>query len=352
MIVKNYIANTREINKFRDNNFSFKNHRVFDKAADLLKTTGNNSEDSAKPSVGESAEADDTSETTYPPYSETDFLDEVFISNESYTKLKKLLLRKRNVILQGAPGVGKTFAAQRLAFSIMGIQDKSRVGVIQFHQSYSYEDFVIGYRPDEKGFSLAEGQFYKFCKTAKADHERPYFFIIDEINRGNLSKIFGELLMLIEGDKRGEDNALRLLYKGEKFFIPDNVYIIGMMNTADRSLAMIDYALRRRFAFFDMEPAFDSVGFERLQRNINNPKFDTLVAKVKELNEEIAKDASLGAGFRIGHSYFCPQKSEPVNDTWLASVVEYELIPLLCEYWFDESSNVEKWSKCMRDAIK
>ncbi|GHV36835.1 hypothetical protein FACS1894187_12170 [Synergistales bacterium] len=163
------------------------------------------------------------------------------------------------MILQGAPGVGKTFAAKRLAFSIIGKEDDRRVKIVQFHQSYSYEDFVMGYRPDGRGFCLAEGPFYQFCKIAeKDDDDRPYFFIIDEINRGNLSKIFGELLMLIENDKRGEKNALRLLYKDEDFFVPENVHIIGMMNTADRSLAMIDYALRRRFVFFDMEPAFDS----------------------------------------------------------------------------------------------
>jgi len=287
---------------------------------------------------------------SFAPYSESDFLNEVFISAEHYARLKGLLLRKKNVILQGAPGVGKTYVAERLAFSILGEKDHSRVKVVQFHQSYSYEDFVMGFRPDASGFKLAEGPFYKFCKTAQEDDERSYYFIIDEINRGNLSKIFGELLMLVEGDKRGEKNALRLLYKDEQFFVPANVYIIGMMNTADRSLAMIDYALRRRFAFFDLEPAFTSDGFRTRQASIGNPKFDALITKVELLNRAIAADASLGAGFRIGHSYFCT--NELVDDAWMSSVVEYELIPLLTEYWFDEPSKIESWSAQLRGSIR
>ena len=291
----------------------------------------------------------DEPEVQYPDYTEADFMNEVYINAAQYTILKGLLLRKKNIILQGAPGVGKTFAAQRLAFSIMGVKDTSRVKVVQFHQSYSYEDFMMGYRPDGGGFRLAEGPFYKFCKAAEGDDERPYFFIIDEINRGNLSKIFGELLMLIEGGKRGEKNALRLLYKDEQFSVPANIHIIGMMNTADRSLAMIDYALRRRFAFFDMEPAFQSDGFKARQVAIQNPKFDALVSVVEALNRTIGEDVSLGVGFRIGHSYFCT--NDVVDNAWLYSVIDYELVPLLNEYWFDEPSKVESWTARLRGAV-
>lgn len=293
--------------------------------------------------------ADDEPEIKYPDYSVQDFLREVYINEERYATLKGLLLRKKNIILQGAPGVGKTFAAQRLAFSVMGEKDTSRVKIVQFHQSYSYEDFVMGYRPDETGFRLAKGPFYEFCKEAETD-DRPYFFIIDEINRGNLSKIFGELLMLIENDKRGEKNSIRLLYADEQFSVPPNIHIIGMMNTADRSLAMIDYALRRRFAFFDMEPAFSSEGFRTYQTTIQNPKLDALISTVETLNKAISEDTSLGSGFRIGHSYFCT--SDIVDDAWLTDVVEFELLPLLNEYWFDDSSKVEKWSSLLRSAIR
>lgn len=300
--------------------------------------------------VGDSGiEIDDDGGAIYPDYTKEDFLDEVFMSEERYNTLKGLLLRKKNLILQGAPGVGKTFAAQRLAFSIMGVKDISRIRIVQFHQSYSYEDFVMGYRPDGNGFKLSKGPFYEFCKKAEEDDERPYFFVIDEINRGNLSKIFGELLMLIEGDKRDENNAIRLLYADEQFYVPANVHIIGMMNTADRSLAMIDYALRRRFAFFDLEPAFSSDGFKLRQTTIQNPKFDYLITTVEALNNEIAQDASLGGGFRIGHSYFCT--SDLIDSACLSTIVEYELIPLLQEYWFDEPSKIESWALRLRSAI-
>lgn len=280
-------------------------------------------------------------------YTSDDFLQDVFMSEQRYNILKNLLLTKKNIILQGAPGVGKTYAAKRLAFSIMGEKDNSRVKMIQFHQSYSYEDFIMGFRPTETGFELKNGVFYEFCRKAAKD-DREYFFIIDEINRGNLSKIFGELFMLLEHDKRGVE--LQLLYSDEQFSIPSNVYIIGMMNTADRSLAMLDYALRRRFAFFDIFPAFDSNGFRAYQKNVNNPKFDNLITTVEQLNEAISNDESLGEGFCIGHSYFCTKLT--INDEWINSVVEFELIPLLKEYWFDEPTKVRNWTNTLRGVIK
>lgn len=282
----------------------------------------------------------------YDRYTAEDYLSEVYMTEERYKTVKNLLLKKKNLILLGAPGVGKTYAAERLAYSIMGEKDTSRVMMIQFHQSYSYEDFIMGYRPTENGFSLSKGPFYEFCKEAEPD-DRPYFFIIDEINRGNLSKIFGELLMLIENDKRGKE--VRLLYSDEQFSVPENVYIIGMMNTADRSLALIDYALRRRFAFYEFEPAFESEGFIQYQATIANEKFNRLIHTVVKLNEDILEDASLGSGFRIGHSYFSSIHS--TNDDWLSEIVEYELIPLIKEYWFDEPAKIELWSGKLRGAI-
>ena len=291
-------------------------------------------------------EPGDGNKVVYDSYTQDDFIAEVYIDESRYATLKNLLHKKKNIILQGAPGVGKTFAAERLAYSIMGEKDTSRIMVVQFHQSYSYEDFIMGYRPNESGFSLAKGPFYNFCKAAEPD-DRDYFFIIDEINRGNLSKIFGELLMLIENDKRGKQ--VRLLYSDEQFSVPKNVHIIGMMNTADRSLAMIDYALRRRFAFFEFEPAFSSEGFKNYQAAIANKKFDSLVNVVEAMNRAISADGSLGSGFRIGHSYFCT--GNDVDDAWLSDLVEYELVPLIREYWFDEVATVDQWSIKLRTAI-
>ena len=272
------------------------------------------------------------------------------MDEEEYDTLVNLIRTKKNVILQGAPGVGKTFAAKRLAYSMMGVKDQERVMMIQFHQSYSYEDFIMGFRPSESGFELKKGAFYNFCKKAEIDSDNDYFFIIDEINRGNLSKIFGELFMLIESDKRGIQ--LQLLYSDEKFAVPKNVYIIGMMNTADRSLAMLDYALRRRFAFYEMRPGFNTDGFRDYRMSLGNEKFDKLIHAVEALNNAISADDSLGEGFCIGHSYFCNLTTESITDRTLSGIVEYELIPMLKEYWFDEPLKIKDWSEKLRSAIK
>lgn len=289
-------------------------------------------------------------EKLYPTYTREDFLSEVYIPEDEYDKLVGILSLKKNIILQGAPGVGKTFIAKRLAFSMMGIKDIERVMMVQFHQSYSYEDFIMGFRPSSVGFELKRGAFYNFCKKAEIDSENDYFFIIDEINRGNLSKIFGELFMLIENDKRGL--SLQLLYSDEVFSVPKNIYIIGMMNTADRSLAMLDYALRRRFAFFEIKPGFTTEGFREYRMDLGNERFDKLITCVEDLNNVIANDESLGEGFCIGHSYFCNLMPETIDDQVLSGIIEYELIPLLKEYWFDESEKVRDWSIRLRSAIK
>lgn len=295
---------------------------------------------------------DDVEETTknYPVYTAEDFLDEVFMPEDEYSRLVGILKAKKNIILQGAPGVGKTFAAKRLAYSVMGVKDIERVMMVQFHQSYSYEDFIMGFRPSSEGFELKKGAFYNFCKKAEIDSDNDYFFIIDEINRGNLSKIFGELFMLIENDKRGV--SLQLLYSDEKFAVPKNIYIIGMMNTADRSLAMLDYALRRRFAFFEIKPGFETDGFREYKMAIDNEKFNKLINCVENLNNAISTDESLGDGFCIGHSYFCNFSAESIDEQSLYGIVEYEIIPLIKEYWFDEPLKVKDWSNNLRSAIK
>ena len=296
-----------------------------------------------------SIEEDKGNHTQFREYTEKEFLNDVFMDEDSYTKLVNCLENKKNIILQGAPGVGKTFAAKRLAYSMIGEADPTKVMVTQFHQSYTYEDFIMGFRPNENGFEIKKGIFYTFCKKAEEDSENYYFFIIDEINRGNLSKILGELFMLLEADKRGQ--KLQLMYKDEEFGIPKNVYIIGTMNTADRSLAMVDYALRRRFVFFDMTPGFDNAGFIKQQQALHSEKFDRLIECVKGLNKVISDDESLGSGFCVGHSYFC-DCFDPTKSVDIQSIVEYELIPLLKEYWFDNPEKVKFWSEELRRAVK
>lgn len=283
-------------------------------------------------------------------YTKEDFLAEVFVSEEKCDKLAAVLLNKKNIILQGAPGVGKTFSAKRLAYSLIGSVNEEAIEFVQFHQNYSYEDFMMGYKPSGSGFELKKGVFYRFCKKAEADPESKYFFIIDEINRGNLSKIFGELLMLIENDYRG--TPVTLAYNDEKFSVPENLYIIGMMNTADRSLAMIDYALRRRFSFFEMEPGFETEGFIQYQQSLNNETFNDLLAKVIELNSEIALDRSLGRGFCIGHSYFCGRDEQSCSDEWMQEVVDFDILPMLGEYWFDDQEKYQRWENILHGVFQ
>ena len=281
-------------------------------------------------------------------YTKENFLKDVYISEEKYNKLVNVLMRKKNIILQGAPGVGKTFLAKRLAYSIMGEKDDERVKFIQFHQNYSYEDFVMGYKPIKEDFELKYGIFYNFCQKATKNPDKDYFFIIDEINRGNLSKIFGELLMLIEADYR--DEKATLAYDGLDFSVPKNLHIIGMMNIADRSLAMIDYALRRRFSFFDIEPAFNSEGFSNYQKEFSNKTFNELIEKIKKLNEVITQDQSLGKGFCIGHSYFC--NAEECTLEWMKDIVEFDIFPMLSEYWFDDESKLNEWKDILYGVFK
>lgn len=291
-----------------------------------------------------------TSKDMNTPYTKKDFLSEVYMSENQYNRLSGVLLNKMNLILQGAPGVGKTFAAKRLAYSLMGEKDDSRIEFIQFHQNYSYEDFVMGYRPSGDSYELKYGIFYQFCKKAENQPDKKFFFIIDEINRGNLSKIFGELLMLIEKDYRG--TKAMLAYNGMPFSVPKNLYIIGMMNTADRSLAMIDYALRRRFSFFEMAPAFESKGFKEYQHSLDSRTFDELISEIVKLNKEISRDKSLGKGFCIGHSYFCGKTKETCTNEWMQSVVDYDILPMLSEYWFDDDTRVQHWDNILHGVFQ
>lgn len=293
-------------------------------------------------------EPDETEEILIPSlFTVDDALKDLFIEKTEFEGIIKRLKRKKNIILQGAPGVGKTFMAKRIAYALMEEKDPSRISMVQFHQSYSYEDFIEGYRPNENGgFQLKKGAFLNFRNLALANLDKPYIFIIDEINRGNLSRIFGELMMLIESDKRDKEYAMPLTYSPDiNFYLPENIYLIGMMNTADRSLALVDYALRRRFAFFSLPPRFESPKFEQVLKNQGgSPELiSKIITRMSDINTKISEDTrNLGPGFQIGHSFFCPSADTKVDEAWYRDVVDSEIAPLLREYWMDNVKQAEE----------
>ena len=284
-------------------------------------------------------------------YDFTKDADKPFINEEKFLKIVSILGRKKNIILEGAPGVGKTFLARKIAYQLIGEIKDENIEMIQFHQSYSYEDFVQGIRPSDNGsFEVRNGIFYNFCQKARRSDE-PFVFIIDEINRGNLSKIFGELMMLIEADKRSKKYAIKLTYSEEeddRFYVPSNVYIIGCMNTADRSLAIVDYALRRRFAFCLIQPVFNETFQAFLSAKVGKENAGKVVKRIKQVNAMIQATPSLGNGLEIGHSYFCLTEEIRNFETWWSDLCEYELFPYVQEICFDNEDLCQELCNMLR----
>jgi 5-methylcytosine-specific restriction protein B len=277
-----------------------------------------------------------------PAYKKADALAELFVTETELDAALAGLERRHNLLLQGPPGTGKTFLARRLAWLLLGAQDESRIELVQFHPSYGYEDFMLGFRPDAKGrFHLVPGVLPLLCQRATADPDRPYFLLIEEVNRGNVPRIFGELLLLLEADKRGPAHALRLPYAppdAPRFFVPDNLYVIGTLNLADRSLSPLDYALRRRFAFVALSPQFGAPLRQFLAaKQLPQALIQQLCSRMQALNQTIADDPELGPDFEIGHSYFCQPPTRPEQAAaWLRAIMEQEIGPLLADYWREQ----------------
>lgn len=277
-------------------------------------------------------------------YSVDSIIDEgSFLSIEEIKGFLDRLRIKKNVILQGPPGTGKTWLAKRLAYALIGQKSFSKVKTVQFHSNISYEDFIRGYRPNSDGtLALVDGPFMEAIEDA-TNASQPFVVVIEEINRGNPAQIFGEMLTLLEADKRSSEDAMQLTYKrrsGERVFVPPNLYVIGTMNIADRSLALVDLALRRRFAFIDLEPKLNSAWRDYLKNSagFSSEFISKVESKLSALNEEISNDSRLGPQFCIGHSYVTPPEEAEIRDAdlWLRQVIETEISPLLMEYWFDD----------------
>lgn len=267
----------------------------------------------------------------YEKYNKSKFLDEVYFEEEDYNELYNLILARKNVVLQGPPGVGKTYIARRIAASIIGAKDDRKILNVQFHEMYSNDEFMEGYRPDDIGiYKYKTGCFKRFCNAARNNPKSKYFVIIDEINRGNIPKIFGEAFSLIEVDKRGKENYIELACSRERFYIPENLYIIGTMNSYDENLSISDYALRRRFCFFDIRPIFENKRFKEYY--LKNKLLTDVINQIKEINLELDEN------MQIGHSYFC----KPITDSEIKMLVKYSIIPLIKEYYKDDKIKREK----------
>lgn len=309
-----------------------------------------------------SAEEDEVTVQKAPiePYTIDDIIaDGCFLERESIAKIIAQLRNKKNLILQGPPGTGKTWLAKKLGFAVMGQKDENSLRAVQFHPNLSYEDFVRGWRPSGEGkLTLVDGPFLEMINQAKQDASKKYVVVIEEINRGNPAQIFGEMLTLLEADKRTPSEALELSYRrvdGERIHIPANLFVIGTMNIADRSLALVDLALRRRFAFFDLKPTFGESwrNWVNSKSGINEDFLQSIEQRIVSLNNEISKDRNLGPQFKIGHSYVTPPLNTKIEDAaaWFQGVVETEIGPLLEEYWFDDIERAIKSKDALVEGI-
>lgn len=285
------------------------------------------------------------------PYPKERFLDETYMSPAKYNEICEIIRTKKSIIIKGASGVGKSFISDRLAFSLLGEKDKQRVSVVQMNKCFSDQDRqndMLEYEGND--FPLTEGCFLEFSKKAVADSRNDYYFIIDDINRDNLNKVMGDLILLFKRDQVSNQFKRPKKFSVENFYIPENIYIIGMMNTADKGMILLDQTLQRHFNFVEIEPAFDCDKFLEYIEDKKNNKLKNLVSEVQAINLEIEEDQSLGRGFKIGHGHFC--NLNDVSDGDLLMITTFGIIPKIEEYWGDEEARLQYWKKKLCESIK
>ncbi|MFZ7200653.1 McrB family protein [Avibacterium avium] len=341
--------------KFKDGSFPVHSFPELSYKAWL---SSNDNSKPTKPNPTPSNKLKEETKTTMPYSIENILAEGCFLPKEQLEKILQRLHIKKNLILQGPPGTGKTWLAKRLAFALIGEKDAGKIRAVQFHPNLSYEDFVRGWRPSGDGkLELVDDIFMEMIQTAHNDPSSKYVVVIEEINRGNPAQIFGEMLTLLEADKRIEDEALTLSYQrkdGKRIFIPKNLYVIGTMNIADRSLALVDLALRRRFAFINLMPSFNEA-WEKWLKNygIAESAIETIRTCLTALNKQISQDPNLGTQFQIGHSYFTPSSKEKIADVyeWFEQIIESEILPLLDEYWFDSPDKAKEAKDLLKISV-